>query len=217
MNLKESFRYQNFLDMLMRSASVSITSKDHCLVTTKTHHYNKANPEAEDVEETISVDEFFPNDTVIAFMKWLVEEREKLTKAIGAAKASVGFDIDAAVATNKFRQEINSSIKNMLRYTPTKRVEQGRGYKFNAEGNQMPYLYEIEVSTTEAYDKEGAKQYMRSVITDADKVSADILKNNALALTHDIDLQKVSGISIWIRFDADSIPTLEIEKDYFLH
>lgn len=174
MNLKESFRYQNFLDMLMRSASVSITSKDHCLVTTKTHHYNKANPEAEDVEETISVDEFFPNDTVIAFMKWLVEEREKLTKAIGTAKASVGFDIDAAVATNKFRQEINSSIKNMLRYTPTKRVEQGRGYKFNAEGNQMPYLYEIEVSTTEAYDKEGAKQYMRSVITDADKVSADI-------------------------------------------
>jgi hypothetical protein len=28
--------------------------------------------------------------------------------------------------------------------------------------------------TNEAYDKEGAKQYMRSVITDADKVSADI-------------------------------------------
>lgn len=49
--------------------------------------------------------------------------------------------------------------------------------------------------------------------------AADILKNNALALTHDIDLQKVSGISIWIRFDAgaDSIPTLEIEKDYFLY
>lgn len=47
--------------------------------------------------------------------------------------------------------------------------------------------------------------------------AADILKNNALALTHDIDLQKVSGISIRIRFDADSIPTLEIEKDYFLH
>ena len=47
--------------------------------------------------------------------------------------------------------------------------------------------------------------------------AADILKNNALALTHDIDLQKVSGISIWIRFDVDSIPTLEIEKDYFLY
>lgn len=47
--------------------------------------------------------------------------------------------------------------------------------------------------------------------------AADILKNNALALTHDIDLQKVSGISIWIRFDSDSIPTLEIEKDYFLY
>ena len=48
--------------------------------------------------------------------------------------------------------------------------------------------------------------------------AADILKDNALALAHDIDSQKVTGISIWIRFDADSdsIPTLEIEKEYFL-
>ena len=53
MNLKESFRYQNFLDMMMRAASASIQQRDHCLKVTKTHLRNKANPDASDVTETV--------------------------------------------------------------------------------------------------------------------------------------------------------------------
>lgn len=174
MNLKESFRYQNFLDMMMRAASASIQQRDHCLKVTKTHLRNKANPDASDVTETVEGEVFFANDDVVAFMAWLVQEREKLTTAIGAAKASIGFDIDAAIETNKFRQTVNGSIKNMLRYTPTKRVEQGRDYKFNVEGNQTPYIYEIEVVSEEAYDKTGAKTLMREMISKADEVSAAI-------------------------------------------
>lgn len=174
MNLKESFRYQNFLDMMMRAASASIQQRDHCLKVTKTHLRNKANPDASDVTETVEGEVFFANDDVVAFMAWLVQEREKLTKAIGVAKASIGFDIDAAIETNKFRQTVNGSIKNMLRYTPTKRVEQGRDYKFNVEGNQTPYIYEIEVVSAEAYDKTGAKTLMREMISKADEVSAAI-------------------------------------------
>lgn len=192
MNLKESFRYQNFLDMLMRAASSSIQQRDHCLTVTKMHHTSKVNPEAEDIEEAVEVDEFFSNDSVIEFMKWLVNEREKLTNAIGVAKASVGFDIDAAVETNKFRQTVNSSIKGMLRYTPTKRIEQGRGYKFNVEGNQMPYVYEIEVVSEEAYDKTSAKDYMRSIIADADKVSADI---DAAMINTKVDYEPVFDVN----------------------
>lgn len=174
MNLKESFRYQNFLDMMMRAASASIQQRDHCLKVTKTHLRNKANPDASDVTETVEGEVFFANDDVVAFMAWLVQEREKLTKAIGVAKASIGFDIDAAIETNKFRQTVNGSIKNMLRYTPTKRVEQGRDYKFNVEGNQTPYIYEIEVVSEEAYDKTGAKTLMREMISKANEVSAAI-------------------------------------------
>lgn len=174
MNLKESFRYQNFLDMMMRAASSSIQQRDHCLKVTKTHLRNKANPEAQDVTETVEEEVFFSNDDVVAFMAWLVKEREKLTIAIDAAKDSIDFDIDAAIATNKFRQTVNSSIKSMLRYTPTKHIEQGRDYKFNVEGNQTPYIYEIEVVSEEAYDKTGAKTLMREMISKADEVSAAI-------------------------------------------
>lgn len=192
MNLKESFRYQNFLDMMMRAASASIQQRDHCLKVTKTHLRSKANPDASDVTETVEGEVFFANDDVIAFMAWLVKEREKLTTAIGAAKASIGFDIDAAIETNKFRQTVNGSIKNMLRYTPTKRVEQGRDYKFNVEGNQTPYIYEIEVVSEEAYDKTGAKTLMREMISKADEVSAAI---DAAMINTKVDYEPVFDVN----------------------
>lgn len=192
MNLKESFRYQNFLDMMMRAASASIQQRDHCLKVTKTHLRNKANPDASDVTETVEGEVFFANDDVVAFMAWLVKEREKLTTAIGVAKASIGFDIDAAIETNKFRQTVNGSIKNMLRYTPTKRVEQGRDYKFNVEGNQTPYIYEIEVVSEEAYDKTGAKTLMREMISKADEVSAAI---DAAMINTKVDYEPVFDVN----------------------
>lgn len=192
MNLKESFRYQNFLDMMMRAASASIQQRDHCLKVTKTHLRSKANPDASDVTETVEGEVFFANDDVVAFMAWLVNEREKLTTAIGAAKASIGFDIDASIETNKFRQTVNGSIKNMLRYTPTKRVEQGRDYKFNVEGNQTPYIYEIEVVSEEAYDKTGAKTLMREMISKADEVSAAI---DAAMINTKVDYEPVFDVN----------------------
>lgn len=174
MNLKESFRYQNFLDGLMRSAGYSIQNKDHCFEVIKHHFKSKANPEAADIDEIVENDEFYPNDDVIAFMEWLVAEREKLTMAISKAKVSIDFDLDAAIETNKFRQSLNNSIKGMLRNTPCKRMEQGRDYKFNVEGNQMAYLYDIEVESKDNFDRSNAKNVMRTMITKADEVSSSI-------------------------------------------
>lgn len=175
MNLKESFRYQKFLGKMMRVASSSISRPDHCLKTTKNHLRKKANPDAEDFPEEVEPEvAFYPNDDVIDFMTWLVGEREKLTEAIGKAKASIGFDVDAAVETNKFRQSVNSAVKGMLSYTPSKSITRGTDYKFNVDGNQVPYYYDVEVTTSEAYDKTKAKKTMRAMISDADKTSAEI-------------------------------------------
>ena len=174
MNLKESFRYQNFLDSLMREASASIQVSEHCLKVTRKHLRNNVNPEATDYDEVVEDEAYFANDHVIAFMLWLVNEREKLCNAITIAKASVGFDLDAAVETNKFRQSVSGAIKNMLRYAPSKRIAQGRDYRFNNEGNQMPYVYDVEIVSEEAYDRALAKKYMRSIVSEADKTSAKI-------------------------------------------
>lgn len=175
MNLKESFRYQSFLEAMMRNASSSLMQREHCLTTTKTHKRHQVNPDAEDTVEVVECESsYYPNDNVISFMEWLVNEREKLTTAIGEAKASVGFDIDAAIETNKFRQTLSNSVRGMLNYKPSKRTDTGRDYKFNVEGNQTTYVYEVEVVTAESYDKDRAKKVMRDVISQADRVSAEI-------------------------------------------
>jgi len=174
MNLKEAFRYQTFLDGLMHQATMSIQSREHCLVVTKTHLRNKSNSEAEDFTEQVEVDEFFKNDDVISFMEFLINEKASLTTAIDKAKASIDFDIDAATAQNKFRQTMHNSLKYMLGHVPSKRIERGIGYKFNMEGNQTEYRYDVEVSSEEAYDKINAKSVMRRIIADADETSTKI-------------------------------------------
>lgn len=174
MNLKESFRYQNFLEGMMVEAGNSLASREHCLTTIKRHLRSKANPDAQDMQEDVDVGEFYKNDDVLSFMLLLVDEREKLTNAIGKAKASIGFDIDAAVETNKFRQSVASRTKAMLRFVPAKRIEQGRDYKFNVEGNQTQYYYDIEVESTDAFDRGRAKDVVREIMSKADKVSAEI-------------------------------------------
>ena len=107
-------------------------------------------------------------------MLLLVDEREKLSTAIGKAKASVRFDIDAAVETNKFRQIVVLRAKSMLRNSASKRIEQGRDYKFNVEGNQTQYFYDIEVETADAFDRARAKDVAREIMSKADLASAEI-------------------------------------------
>ena len=174
MNLKESFRYQNFLENMLAYAGNSLTDREHSLTITKNHLRKKANAEAEDMMETVDVGEFFKNDDVLKFMTMLVEERSKLTNAISKAKASIGFDLDAAIETNKFRQTVANRVKTMLRFTASKRTERGTDYKFNVEGNQTQYYYDIEVKANEAFDRSVAKDTMRKLILEADKVSAEI-------------------------------------------
>ena len=174
MNLKESFRYQNFLERMMLSAGESITNREHSLSVVKKHLRSKANSEASDVEEAVDFGEFYKNDDVLSFMIFLIEEKDKLTTAIGKSKASIGFDLDAAVETNKFRQALVHRTKMMLSHSASKKMERGVGYKFNAEGNQNQYFYDIEVEYSEAFDREAAKRLIKEVSTGADKTSAEI-------------------------------------------
>lgn len=174
LNLKESFRLQKFFDGLMRDAQMSVINRDHALTTTKTHMRQAANSETTDKVEVVEVAEFYPNQDVLAFMEYLIEQKQALSCAIGVAKANCKFDIDAAIETNKYRQTFRGTVSNMLKYTASKRIENGRDYKFNAEGNQTQYTYEVEVVTSEAYDREAAKSAMKTIIAKADEVSREI-------------------------------------------
>lgn len=176
MNLKESFRYQNYLDNLMTAACSSIGRREHGIKTIKNHRKSVVNSTDEDMIETVEVDEFIPNDTVIQFLQFLIDQKEMLGIAIGKAKKSLDMDIDAEIEANKFRQRARNAISYMLTNKPKKRNEYGTGYRFNVEGNQAGYTYTIEITEEELFDRKADKTVMRRLRADSDKMSETIDK-----------------------------------------
>lgn len=175
MNLKEAFHYQNFLNSLMNNVPMSIGRMGGALKITKKHLRSKVNPDASDTEEVIEPDNYIPLEVCAKFMNTLIEAKQALSEAISNAKAGLDFDMDAAVEANKFRQSANNALKRALNANkPYVRTEQGTDYKFNAEGNQTTYYYEVEVTAEEMFDKKNIKDTARRLITEANDVSAKI-------------------------------------------
>lgn len=175
MNLKEAFRYETYIDKLIDRVPRYLSDSERVFKTTRLHKKSLANPEAVDVVEE-SEPLVFPylNDDIIRFAVWLINEKEKLMLAVGKAKAECGMDIDAAIGTNKLRQMVFSSIRSMLDFKASKTTTRDSDYKFNVEGNQVSYYYEVEVDKKENFNREEDKSIMRGLITKADEVSAEI-------------------------------------------
>lgn len=176
MNLKESFRYQNYIRSMFSDAKSSILDQNHAFKVSKLHRRHDANPEAEDfVEELEDQQDFYPNDQVIAFISALIDEKERLCKAISRTKReimdTIGISIDQVTECNKMRREAAETINRMLWNKSSKRIERGQAWKLNVEGNQSPYYYEIEVTKTEAFNRDAAKETVKGLYSFADEMS----------------------------------------------
>lgn len=177
MNLKEAFRYQNFLDRLLNQTMATLSIQDNLLEVSKLHRRSKAIAGGEDEPEVAEVPELVAPDAAISLALSIVKEKEALTKAIGVSKGNLAGgvgDMDAAIETNKCRQSVAEKIRSVLRIKSGKRVERGTGYTFNGEGNQVPYIYDVEVTTAERFDRAKLKATMQDLLSEADKVSAQI-------------------------------------------
>jgi len=176
-NLKDAFRYQNVLERLANGAEAAICLTSNTMKVTKTHLRSKVSSDFKDETELIDEADALDPNLVIKFMARVIEEREKLTTAIGEAKrnlhGSIG-DLDAAVEANKYRQNAAKRIKAMLGVKASKKIERGTGYTFNAEGTQVPYVYDVEVVSEEQFDRAMAKRMVQKLLAKADEVSAAI-------------------------------------------
>lgn len=175
MNLKEAFHYQNFLNSLMDVAEMNVAKMGGALRVTKKHLRNKANPDANDTEEVIDPADYVPTEAYVKFMQQIIEAKAALTEAISNAKSSLDFDIDAAVEANKLRQSAHRALKRTMNANKSyEKTEHGSDYKFNADGNQVSYFYDVEVSAIEMFDKKWLRDITRGLISEADSVSAKI-------------------------------------------
>lgn len=179
MNLKESYRYMNYLDKLLYSAQNYLSSKDFITTTKQEHLRQKANSDAEN--ETVKVQkpydvEFTPMD-IVNFVVKVLSEKETLSSAITNAKKSTEIDIDHSVAMNKKRQEFVSKLSYMANLKNSEKKSRGTDYKINPiDGNQMSYYYDVNEVTTIDFDRTDIKGLVKKFTKECDDISAKLDK-----------------------------------------
>ena len=178
MNLKEAFRFQNKLQSLMDEAERILADDRNITQVKVTALYKKAMPEQEN-ETTVepAPSEYADHiDAVAAFLRHLLGEREKLSRAIRAAKERQEMDMDSEVSLNSTRQSLASFFRHMVDLRNSEKLLPGgaTGYRFNAEGNQVPFRCDAKRVVTIHYDRNRVRSYLKQLTEKSDRVSAQL-------------------------------------------
>lgn len=195
MNLKESYRYANFLENLLDSAKNYLGRDDFVTTTKEDHLRSKANKDAEDelgvvVAKQIDVD-FTPNQ-VIDFIVKVVNEKEKLFTAIAGAKATTEINIDNAISLNKRKQSIIYTLQMLANRKPKEIQTTGRDYKFDINGEQKPYNYNINKITSIDYDRNTVKNLIKKYRKECDEISS---KLDEIEITTQVDFTPLFDVN----------------------
>ena len=178
MNLKDAFRFQNKLQSLMDEAERILADDRNITQVKVTALYKKAMPEQEN-ETTVepAPSEYADHiDAVAAFLLHLLGEREKLSRAIRAAKERQEMDMDSEVSLNSTRQSLASFFRHMVDLRNSEKLLPGgaTGYRFNAEGNQVPFRCDAKRVVTIHYDRNRVRSYLKQLTEKSDQVSAQL-------------------------------------------
>lgn len=178
MYLKEAFRYQNYLNELISATTSYLNGGQYTTKTVQEHLRKKANPDAENETIDLSAERAlaYTANQMVDFLQHLIDEKQKLTRAISEAKRGCSIDIDAEVANNRIRQSVAATLSRMGNMKPSERMTRAYAYKFNAEGNQVQYAYEVKEVTTIDFDRNKVKGISKKLIQCADEASTAIDK-----------------------------------------
>ena len=178
MNLKEAFRFQNKLQNLMDNAELILDDDRNITEIKVTALHKKVMPEKEnEITVEIAPSEYADRiNEVAAFLLYLLDEREKLSKAIRAAKEGQEIDMDSEVSLNGKRQTIAAVFRHMvdLRNSEKLLVGGATGYRFNAEGNQVSYRCDAKRVVTIHYDRNQIRIALKKLTEQADATSAEL-------------------------------------------
>ena len=176
MNLKESYRYANYLDGLLSTAYTYLRNKGFVTTTVEEHLRKQSNPDVEN--ETIEVQkpfdvEFLPND-VIDFVVKVIEEKEKLSESIAKAKNTTEINIDNAIAMNKKKQGFVSVLNSIADIKPSETKTTSKSYKFDINGEQKPYVYDVNRKTSIDFDRNDVRNLIKKYLKETDEISAKL-------------------------------------------
>ena len=188
MNLKESYRYANYLDSLLRRAYTYLGNTGFVTTTVEEHLRSKSNPDVDD--ETIEVQkpydvEFTPNQ-VIDFVVKVLDEKEKLSDAIAKAKTTTEINIDNAISMNKKKQGFVSVLNGIADIKPSETKTTSKSYKFDINGEQKPYVYDVNRKISIDFDRNNVRKLVKKYLKETDEISS---KLDLIEITTQVDIE----------------------------
>ena len=180
MNMKDAFRFQNQLKGLMCEAAAILQDRRNIIKVKTTHLRSKVMSDAQDavVEEAAPSEYAGHANEVAAFLLFLLEEREKLSRAIHAAKGGLDLDMDSEVGLNRQRQELAAVFRQMAALRNSEKIIAGggSGFRFNGEGNQVSYRCDATQVITIDFDRNRIRGMAAALSRKADEISMSLDK-----------------------------------------
>lgn len=176
MILKEAYRYQNYLTGLISESITLLRNNGWVTTTEQFHNRKKVNPDADDemiIAEKPYTFDYTPKQ-LIDFVVSAIKEKEKLSSAIEDTKKKASVDIDSSLAVNKVKQDFMMCLKALARIKPCERKSIGTSYKFNADGNQVTYQYEVNSVTKIDFDRNSVQGLIKKYQKETDDISTEI-------------------------------------------
>ena len=179
MNLKESYRYQNVMLDILNSA-LTLLSRQNCVTKrTYTNLLSKVVPDMED--EQVCEEPSYPNfrhfdkiTELAEFVEYVIKEKESLAAAIRAAKGYAEIDIDSQSGLNSLRQKAARIMRMMDDNKTEEKVvaKGGVGYRFDANGNQVPFKCDQKVVTQINFDRNKVRNLVKRFEHTSDYISS---------------------------------------------
>ena len=179
MNMKDAFRFQNRIKSLMCEATSILQDRRNIVKVKTTHLRSQVLADTQDavVEEAAPSEYAGHANEVAALLMFLMDEREKLSQAIHAAKSNLELDMDSeAGAANRQRQELAEVFRRMaaLRNSERTIAGGGSGFRFNGEGNQVSYRCDATQVTTIDFDRNKIRGMAAALSKKADEISVSL-------------------------------------------
>lgn len=176
--LKKSFELQNYLRGLLDSALNVLSYNDNITVTKQEHMRKKVLAEADD-EEVIKPKRHeygFDMNGLVDFACYIQEQMAILTTEINVAKYNSSHDLDGLIAINNQKRKLLERMVAMSAVKARETMAKGIGVKFNGEGNQTTYNYDIKETTTIDFDRNKVKAIASRLRRELDEGSTTIDK-----------------------------------------
>lgn len=185
MILKEAYRYQKCLSTMIGQAEALLLNNSFVTSTIQEHNRKKANSDADD--ETVKVDKTitdFNAMDVINFIADAIKEKQKISDAIVVAKRNTEIDIDSSISLNKIKQEYIGYLRRLAAMDSSERKTYGTDYKFDVDGKQTSYRYEVIETTTIDFDRNDVRGLAKKLQKECDNISS---KLDLIELTTDVE------------------------------